>query len=68
MAFSKQYCLTPSEARGSCIAWASLKTGVPKLSAALNFLWLLSLFQDKESNIKEKCRSENAFKHFQTAL
>jgi hypothetical protein len=34
----------------SCITWASLKTGAPKLSAALNFLWLLSLFQDKESN------------------
>jgi hypothetical protein len=28
----------------------SFKTGAPKLSAALNFLWLLSLFQDKESN------------------
>ena len=32
----------------SCIAWASRKTGGPKLSAALNFLWLLFLFQDKE--------------------
>jgi len=37
--------------RASCIAWASRKTGAPKLSAALNFLWLLSLFQDKESNM-----------------
>ena len=44
VALSKQYCLTPSEARGSCIAGASRKTGAPKLSAALNFLWLLSLF------------------------
>jgi hypothetical protein len=26
------------------------KQGAPKLSAALNFLWLLSLFQDKESD------------------
>jgi hypothetical protein len=47
----KQYCLTLSNAKGSCIAWASRKTGAPKLSAALNFLWLLSLFQDKESNM-----------------
>jgi hypothetical protein len=36
-AFSKQYCLTPSRARGSCIAWASFKTVAPKLSAALIF-------------------------------
>jgi hypothetical protein len=35
----------------SCIAWASLKTVAPKLSAALIFLWLLSLYQDKESNL-----------------
>jgi hypothetical protein len=28
-----------------------LKTGAPKFYAALNFLWLLSLFQDKEINI-----------------
>jgi len=49
-AFSKQYCLTPSRARGSCIAWASFKTGAPKLSAALIFLWLLSFYQEKESN------------------
>jgi hypothetical protein len=46
MACCKQYCLTLSGAKGSCIAWASRKTGVPKLSAALNFLWLLSLFQE----------------------
>src|ERR1035437_8846699 len=25
-ACSKQYCLTPNVARGSCIAWASIKT------------------------------------------
>jgi hypothetical protein len=34
----------------SCIAWARRKTGAPKFSAALIFLWLLSLYQDKESN------------------
>jgi hypothetical protein len=43
--------LTPSLSRGSCIAWASLKTGAPKLSAALIFLWLLSFYQEKESDI-----------------
>jgi hypothetical protein len=37
--------------RASCIAWASVKTRTPKCSAALIFLWLLSLYQDKESNI-----------------
>jgi hypothetical protein len=37
--------------QASCIAWASFKPGAPKLSAALNFLWLLSLFQDKESDM-----------------
>jgi hypothetical protein len=42
--------LTLREAKGSCIAWASLKTEAPKLSAALILLWLLSLYQDKESN------------------
>jgi len=54
VAKSKQYCLSDAEARGgaSCIACASRKTVAPKLSAALNFLWLLSLFQDKESNIQ----------------
>jgi hypothetical protein len=36
----------------SCIAWASLKTVAPKLSAALIFLWLLSFYQEKESDIK----------------
>jgi hypothetical protein len=53
VAFSKQYCLSETEARGgaSCIAWASLETGAPKLSAALIFLWLLSFYQEKESNI-----------------
>jgi len=45
-----QAILSEREKRASCIAWAGLKTGDPKLSAALNFLWLLSLFQDKESN------------------
>jgi hypothetical protein len=35
----------------SCIAWASLKTGAPKLSEALIFLWLLSSYQEKESDI-----------------
>jgi hypothetical protein len=35
----------------SCIAWASRKTGAPKLSAALIFLWLLSFYQEKESNM-----------------
>jgi hypothetical protein len=35
----------------SCIAWASLKTGAPKLSEALIFLWLLSFYQEKESDI-----------------
>jgi hypothetical protein len=34
----------------SCIAWASRKTGAPKFSAALIFLWLLSFYQEKESN------------------
>ena len=34
----------------SCIAWARRKTGAPKFSEALIFLWLLSLYQDKESN------------------
>jgi hypothetical protein len=29
--------LTLSNAKGSCLAWASRKTGAPKLSAALNF-------------------------------
>jgi hypothetical protein len=38
MAISKQYCLTLSGVKGSCIAWASLKTVAPKLSAALIFL------------------------------
>ena len=53
VAFSKQYCLSETEARGgaSCIAWASLETGAPKLSEALIFLWLLSFYQEKESNI-----------------
>jgi hypothetical protein len=37
--------------RASCIAWANRNEEAPKLSAALNFLWLLYLFQDKESNI-----------------
>jgi len=41
------------------------KTGAPKLSAALNFLWLLSLFQDKESDIclldEQKNRNEAEF-------
>jgi hypothetical protein len=36
----------------SCIACASLKTGAPKLSAALIFLWLLSFYQEKESDVK----------------
>jgi len=30
---------------------ASFKTGAPKLSAALIFLWLLSFYQEKESNV-----------------
>jgi len=37
-ALSKQYCLSDAErsrGRASCIAWASWKTGTPKLSAAL---------------------------------
>jgi len=34
VAISKQYCLTLSRAKGSCIAWASWKTVAPKLSAA----------------------------------
>src|SRR5450759_1561123 len=50
-AFCKQYCLTLSGAKGSCIAWASQKTGAPKLSAALMFLCLLSLHQGKESKL-----------------
>jgi hypothetical protein len=53
-ALSKQYCLSaPREERGgtSCIAWARLKTGAPKLSEALIFLWLLSFYQEKESDI-----------------
>ena len=52
-AIGKQYCLSDAErsrGRASCIAWASVKTIAPKFSAALNFLWLLSLFQDKERN------------------
>ncbi len=36
--------------RPSRIAWARLKTGAPKLYAALIFLWLLSFYQEKESN------------------
>jgi hypothetical protein len=36
----------------SCIACASQKTGAPKLSAALIFLWLLSFYQEKESDVK----------------
>jgi len=51
-AWSKQYCLSDAErsrGRASCIALASLKIGAPKLSAALNFLWLLSLFQGVHS-------------------
>jgi hypothetical protein len=53
VAKSKQYCLSDAEVRGgaSCIACASRKTGAPKLSAALIFLWFLSLHQDKERNI-----------------
>jgi hypothetical protein len=35
----------------SYIAWASRKTRAPKLSAALIFLWLLSFYQEKESNM-----------------
>ena len=35
----------------SCIAWARLKTGAPKLSAVLIFLWLLSFYQEKESDM-----------------
>jgi len=45
----------------SCIAWASFKTGAPKLSAALIFLWLLSFYQEKESDMvlgKQKNRAE----------
>ena len=53
VAKSKQYCLSDAEARGgaSCIACARRKTGAPKLSAALIFLWLLSFYQEKESDI-----------------
>ena len=53
VAKSKQYCLSDAEARGgaSCIACASRKTGAPKLSAALIFLWLLSFYQEKESDM-----------------
>jgi hypothetical protein len=53
VAKSKQYCLSYTEERGetSCIAWASLKTVAPKLFAALIFLWLLSFYQEKESNM-----------------
>ena len=53
MAKSKKYCLSDAEARGgaSCIACTSRKTGAPKLSAALIFLWLLSFYQEKESDM-----------------
>jgi hypothetical protein len=34
----------------SCNALGKVKTGAPKLSEALILLWLLSLYQDKESN------------------
>jgi hypothetical protein len=53
VAKSKQYCLSDAEARcgASCIACASRKTGAPKLSAALIFLWLLSFYQEKESDM-----------------
>jgi len=47
----------------SCIARASIKTGAPKLSAALIFLWLLSFYQEKESNIdlvEQKNRAEQS--------
>ena len=67
MAFSKQYCLSDPAKRESELYCAgpvplrrnvdarsgtSLKTIAPKLSVALIFLWLLSFYQEKESNIK----------------
>jgi len=45
----------------SCNAWASFKTGAPKLSAALIFLWLLSFYQEKESNVFIFHLEDNSF-------
>jgi hypothetical protein len=49
VACSKQYCLTPSGARGSCIAWARRKTEAPKLSAALIFFGYFFVSRQKSN-------------------
>jgi hypothetical protein len=48
-ACSKQYCLTLSKAKGSCIAWASRKTGAPKLSEALIFFGYFFVSRQKSN-------------------
>jgi hypothetical protein len=66
MACCKQYCLRRIRQLAettSCIAWASFKTVAPKLSEALILLWLLSLYQDKESNM-DFCGAENELSLF----
>ena len=50
----------------SGIARASLKTISPKLSVALIFLWLLSYYQEKESDIKLGEQNMNKKKLIQT--
>jgi hypothetical protein len=44
----------------------SLKTIAPKLSVALIFLWLLSFYQEKESDIKLGEQNMNKKKLIQT--
>jgi len=63
---SKQYCLRDPPVGGDRVVLRGQaeKQEAPKLSAALNFLWLLSLFQDKESNIIETCSNFQIVKSF----
>jgi hypothetical protein len=66
MALSKQYCLRDPPVGGDRVVLRGQdeKQEAPKLSAALNFLWLLSLFQDKDSNIIETCNNFQIVKSF----
>jgi hypothetical protein len=45
--------LTLSGAKGSCIAWATLKMASPKKICGCPFLWFVSFGQAKEMNIKD---------------